>query len=789
MKRLIQINKNRIVKYITLTQDRYTLGRDPGCDLVFTTAKVSRLHALLAAEAKGYQITDNDSANHLYVNGERVKTRLLASGDEISLSREVTLLYLDENAADDKISGLIDLARSTIQQQDLTRLKEVTSRILALDNLDRILDLILEEAVKLVGANRGFIAFVGPGGQLQLENAVSLNIPLGHHSHKRPIYFHSVVTRALAFKSSVFILNTGKDKDTLTDNALTLEVGAVMCSPLILGEQALGVLYVDSGHELAEFDELDRFFFAILADHAAIAIENAKLFSRAEMSIQQLREEVQESEERYRQLVELSPEAIIVHTDGKIVFANGTAVRLLGAARIEALLGQPVLDFVHPDFQAIALDRSRRELAEGQPAPLLEEKFVRLDGTVVDVEVASAPLNYQGQQSILDIVRDITRRKQMESELLRAQKLESLGVLAGGIAHDFNNILAAISTHITISRLQASEQGQALERLAEAEKAVVRARDLTQQLLTFSKGGDPVTKTAAIGHLIRESALLVLHDANSQCQFNLPEDLWPVDIDEGQISRVIYNLVINANQAMPEGGTIHLSGANIVWSAAKDGHALADGRYVKLTVTDSGAGISREHLAKIFDPYFTTKQTGTGLGLATAYSIIKRHRGHITVKSEPGAGASFFIYLPASNQVAAPLLPPADIALGQGKILVVDDDALLRQGVGDLLEYLGYACGFARDGVEAIALYQASYEAGEPFTAVIMDLTIPGGMGGKEAVQQLLQLDPQARVIVASGYSDDPVMSSYQEFGFCGVLCKPFELADLSAALQAAPTM
>jgi CheY-like chemotaxis protein len=324
------------------------------------------------------------------------------------------------------------------------------------------------------------------------------------------------------------------------------------------------------------------------------------------------------------------------------------------------------------------------------------------------------------------------------------------------------------------------------ERLGEAEKASVRAKDLTQQLLTFSKGGAPVKRTASIPDLLRDSVWFALSGSNVRCDLSIPGDLWPVEVDQGQISQVIHNLIINADQAMPAGGIIKVYAQNVFVEQQHRLPPAALGRtYVRLSVQDEGIGIPAENLTRVFDPYFTTKQKGSGLGLATCYSILKNHDGYITVESEMGQGTTFHAYLPATSKKRIRRRETREgPVVGRGLILVMDDEEILRNFVGDLLDYLGYEVEFAVDGEETIDLYVKAMEAGDPFDCVIMDLTIPGGMGGREAIQKLREIDPEVTAVVSSGYSDDPVMADFERHGFRGVVAKPYDAGQLSEVLH-----
>jgi len=387
---------------------------------------------------------------------------------------------------------------------------------------------------------------------------------------------------------------------------------------------------------------------------------------------------------------------------------------------------------------------------------------------------------------VIALVRNITEQKQREAEFLRIEKLESLGILAAGIAHDFNNILTAIIGNLALTQLYAERENKEkmLKCLLEAENASQQAKELSYQMLTFAKGGSPILKTVSLAQLVCDAAKLVLCGSNVSCTFKIADDLWPVDVDIGQIRQVINNLIINAQQAMPEGGEITLSISNIQLTE-KDKLSFPNGKYVKMEITDQGIGISAEYLEKIFDPYFTTKQKGSGLGLATVYSIIKKHNGYINVYSKQGIGTSFFIYLPASHNVLAEeKLESKKLYNGNEKILVMDDEEMVRDVVGEMLNLLGYKVEFAIDGQAAIEKYKKAKEEGYPFSLVLMDLTVPGGMGGREALKRLQQIDSQVKAIVSSGYADNPIIANYRDYGFQDAVVKPYDVEELSKVLQ-----
>jgi len=626
-------------------------------------------------------------------------------------------------------------------------------------------------------------------------------------------------------------------------------------------------------------------------------------------------EALRESEERLKLLVENAAYGIFVQTQYRFAYLNPEAVKLFGAKSADQLLGQPVLDRFDSRFHDLVRERIRQLNEEKIAVPLLEQIYLRMDGSPVAVEVSALPIRWRdhdgafvsfkditdrkraeealkkqldlferitetspvgitlldsdgsirfanltaekilgltkdeitgrvyndpkwhivdetgkpfpeeklpfsivmntgsavhnvrhgikwpdGRSIILSInaaplkddsdkvtgmvaaLQDITEQKRMEEELLKADKLESVGILAGGIAHDFNNILTSIAGNISMAKMRLKPGDKIFDLLSAAETASMRAQRLTRQLLTFAKGGLPVKETASIQNLIRESSLFVLRGSKSECEFQIAEDLWPVEADLEQISQVISNIVINANQAMSEGGTIRITAENLMPEKIHEIPVKPE-RYIRISIKDQGVGVAEKNLSKIFDPYFTTKQAGSGLGLAVSYSIIAKHNGHISVDSSPGAGTTFNIYLPASDK-EIPVQEEAVLLTGCGKILMMDDDKFLKELAKEMLDMLGYESGFAENGAKAIEMYKKARESGKPYDAVILDLTIPGSMGGKDVIKILLEIDPEIKAIVFSGYSEDPVMSNYREYGFKGMMPKPFDFHALGKVLN-----
>jgi nitrogen-specific signal transduction histidine kinase len=378
---------------------------------------------------------------------------------------------------------------------------------------------------------------------------------------------------------------------------------------------------------------------------------------------------------------------------------------------------------------------------------------------------------------------DITYKRLADQELQKLQKLESIGVLAGGIAHDFNNLLTVITANISMAMSSSGIDANTLVNLTNAEKASERAQNLTQQLLTFSKGGTPVKQPTFINELVADSTTFSLSGSNVSSNLQLPEDLPAALIDEGQISQVVQNLVKNAEQAMLDGGTVTIKGECLDLND-KDRLPLKAGKYLLITVEDHGSGIAPDHLPKIFDPYFSTKKSGSGLGLAVAHSIIKNHGGLLTAESSTGSGAKFCFYLPVTDKSPLSDTPqPATLTNLGGRILIMDDEESILAVAVDILTHLGYQAETAKDGNEALARYSEALEAGKPYDAVMLDLTIPGGMGGKETIKTLLEIDPAVKAIVVSGYANDQIMSDFQSFGFNGVLAKPYNIESLKNAV------
>jgi PAS domain S-box-containing protein len=549
--------------------------------------------------------------------------------------------------------------------------------------------------------------------------------------------------------------------------------------------------------------EAEGFLGIPLADHRGVAIgvigildrqplsdtgiseSTLRIFAaRAAAEVERKRSEEALAAEKERLAVTLrsiGDGCLTIDNEGRVLTLNPIAERLTGWSQ-DAAANKPlaeVLQLLDERTRRPCQHALQRIATSGTPDGItLPAVLVARDGTERLAESSSAPIRDRNGRKlgVVIVLRDVTERQKAEEERQKAEKLESLGVVAGGIAHDFNNILTTILGNISLA-LASNPEEQVATRLATARKAIGRAQELAGQLLTFAKGGSPVKQPTSIAQLIHDTVSYTLRDSRTRCHFQLPDSVWPVDADPGQLAQVINNLAINAEQAMPTGGSLHLTAENLELHTDSTSLGLRAGKWVRFSMQDEGAGIPEQYLKKIFDPYFTTKPKSSGLGLATAYSIVKNHSGVILAESRAGHGSVFTVCLPASEKkVQALTVKDAPVPVGNGRVLVLDDEEAICMLVTCALEPLGYEVTETQDALTAIGKYQEAMNSGRKYDLVISDLTIPGGMGGQEAIQRLRALDPSVRAIVSSGYANDPVMSRYEDFGFSGMIAKPYEI-------------
>ncbi len=554
-------------------------------------------------------------------------------------------------------------------------------------------------------------------------------------------------------------------------------------SPIFVAEKCWGFIEFANEKE-KNWSNVELYALRTLTNILGVAIQR-ELFSE---------ELIKEKEQLDITLASIADGVIVTDTYGHILLINQGAQKIL-----KENINPKEKEICVQDIFTIFYEKTKQpeNIVESvlqhkrTVRPVSEVILKNKKGKKIPIQIVASPIKNRERQvvGVVIIFQDITRRKQLEQEIIQQEKTKILEMLAGGVAHDFNNLLVAILGNISLAKLK-NKQSHIDTYLHRAQKAARQAEKLTRQLLTFTKGGIPVKRTTSIAELLHETVSFIVRGSNVKIRFNIPQGLWPVQIDEVQISQVIQNLVINAQQAMPEGGTIEVIAQNL--EIKEDSNmALPPGPYIKLTVKDDGCGIPPENLARIFDPYFTTKKEGTGLGLAVVYSIIKKHQGHIRVHSILGRGSSFEIYLPAEKTRQVPektKAPPSSLSSpGSGlpaRILILDDEKLILDTLSEMLSLMGYEVDTALEGLEAVEKYRKALEKGKPFDLIIMDLTIPGGIGGKEAIQEILKIDPQAKAVVSTGYSSNQIISHYQEYGFKGVLKKPYCLDELKQLLE-----
>jgi PAS domain S-box-containing protein len=485
-------------------------------------------------------------------------------------------------------------------------------------------------------------------------------------------------------------------------------------------------------------------------------------------------------EELNRSILENATDGfLLIDSNGKIIEANRSYQRMTGFSRQE-LLAMRVHDLT---TCAPEVTEAKLKALEVEGGKIFEAAYKCKNGGTIDFEISSTCLDLGGQRRYIAFFRDITERRKLAEERLKVTRLEGIGLLAGGIAHEFNNALTAVIGNITLAQSEMSADDPASLLLLRASQGCQRTSSLTKQLLTFAKGGDPVKRRLSLPKYLHETILSSIQDPKYRVGMQIDDTLWPVEIDPDQLAQAIRNVIRNAQEAMPGGGVMRVKAANTV-AREDEISGLSAGRFVKISFSDEGSGITTEIAGRVFDPYFTTKSGAAGLGLSICYSIIRRHNGVICVDPPAGRGAALTIYLPACSE-ARPQSTAAPAPNGKIRnVLVMDDDPDVCELITAILDRKGYHVSVSKDGAEAIRAYSAALQAGRPFHVVFMDLTVPGGLGGMETQRELLKIDPGVKAIVCSGYSSDPVMSNHAKYGFVGRLPKPFTSEDLLRSID-----
>ena len=675
MTRLVQVEGDKVLRQVSLNKRKYSLGRGAENDIVFETSKVSRSHAQLIQDGESYAIVDQNSTNHVFVNGELVQRRTLASGDKINLSKEITLLYFCESDTDHQMTELVSHMWDFINKKDFLRLKEVTDHIVSLDSLHNILKIVLDEVVKLVGAERGFISLVDNEGHVQSDTSVTYNIPLQGDFDKETLFSHSTVRRAIQYRTNVFILNTGSEDGHLSESMVELELQSVMCAPLLFDRKLVGILYVDSGTQFFDFNEMDRFFFTILSDHAAIAIENAKLYQQANKSIEQLRAEVYENEERYRYTLELTPDPIAIArlSDARIVLMNNAFCQIFGCCKekMQYKSFSELKIFAIPDDASYIFAR----VARGDEIKSLESRFRRNTGEEISVLISARFIHFIGEDCVILVAADITLRKEAEEALEKAMLAaeaanQAKNQFLGRMSHEFRTPMNVIMgmTHLAFETEPSPKIRGYLEKIARASDSLMT---LINDVLDFSRIETGELKIENNPFDLKEF-LLYLHaqilqkftDKQLSLDFYREPDVPCMLIgDPLRLKQILINLLDNALKFTEHGRVnLHISVYGKKRSPFRPKLLFA--------LSDSGIGIVPEKLPGLFDLFtqgdgtHSRKYGGTGIGLAICKRLVMMMGGRIWVESTVGKGSTFFfnvsLGIPVGKTEQSTLSPSTD---------------------------------------------------------------------------------------------------------------------------------
>lgn len=703
------------------------------------------------------------------------------------LQRKVEILesMLEDHARQSYFDG--------IQRSIINAMLELSLRVKSMDDLlARTLEILLSiDMIPL--ANKGAIFLCDRAtGELMPQTRVNLEAEAIAELRQLPAV-RDFCGRTEENRASG---RQGGDGDHLYLPWPDLKVPGYYLIPIRTGQRLYGLIILFLPENLPRGNK-DFLFLCSIADICAGAMERiyyaqellAYQQSLEQTVAEQTHELVKEKEHLAVTLRSIADGVITTDTSGRVVLMNKAAERLTGWSLEEAAgrALREIFTVLEEQDRKQCPDPVKRILDAGAVAsPASTCILSARNGQERYIVVNGAPIRDE-QSRVIGVVlvfSDVTDKLRVEKELVKIQKLEMVGVLAGGIAHDFNNILVTILGSINLASLFLPADHKAFALLKDAEQASLQAKKLTGKLLAFARGGKPVKEVSSLREVLTEEVDFVLRGSTISCRRHIPEDLWPVAIDKGQIGQAFQNLIMNARQAMPDGGAIEVSCANRVLRAGQV-EPLPSGNYLEITIADQGCGIPASNLDRIFEPFSSTN--GGGLGLAITHSIVAKHGGQIRVSSTEGQGTTFTVYLPAV--VAEKEKTPEGIQdriPGGGRVLIMDDEEGVRGVAASMLEFLGYEVELAKDGGEAIDIYARCLDSDAPVDVVIMDLTIPGGMGGAKAVREILALHPAAKVIVSSGYSEDPIMAEYRRYGFCGAIAKPYQLQELEKVIRAA---
>ncbi len=579
----------------------------------------------------------------------------------------------------------------------------------------------------------------------------------------------------------------------LMDIALEGELDGIQSAELIRKKMNVPIIFSTA---YTDDDMLRRAKLIEPAGYLLKPLDPRQLSITIEMALHkaEVEERLRQSEKRFRQMVEASPFPIsIIDGNERLTYLNRKFMDVFGYTLedIPTVADWHRHFFPDPDQRAEVTAMWQKDLHASRDRELSPRELEVRCKHGMARSVLFRIVHMDGGRHMVTC-EDITHRKQISEELLKTKKLEAVGILAGGIAHDFNNLLSVILGNINLCQIQAEPETKLARWLSEAEKASMRAKNLTQKFTTFASGGKPVKKVTSLVNVVENAVSLAISGSSVVCEYDFSPGLLQVEIDPEQMNQVINHLVLNAIAAMPQGGTLRISAENLTVTdtPSDEPTSVRPGQYVRITIRDEGTGIAPEHLSAIFDPYFSTKkrgsQKGMGFGLPISHSIIRHHGGYIFVSSEPEKGTTAEIYLPAVVREDRPPAPAPDQPAGEAsrRILVMDDEEMIRDLVSQMLEHIGYAVVAAAHGEEAIERYETARTNGAPFDVVILDLTVPGGMGGRETLQNLLKIDPDVQAIVSSGYSTDAIISHYDQWGFVERIAKPYQLKELDVLLR-----